>query len=117
MPMRIQRKRTKGWRLPPNTLCVSRPSIFGNNYVVGGPDNLTGKKNLTASEAVALFRERQCSGEMHQRYIREFLRGIDLACWCKLCAKHKAGRPWEEHCADCPPCHADVLLEIANSPE
>jgi hypothetical protein len=43
------------------------------------------------------------------------LRGKDLACWCPLCEKHKDGRPLNEACEDCPPCHADVLLEIANA--
>lgn len=39
MVERIQRKRTKGWRLPGNTLCVTRPTIWGNPWV--GPDAVT----------------------------------------------------------------------------
>jgi hypothetical protein len=35
---------------------------------------------------------------IHFRRIEQLLRGKDLACWCKL----------DE------PCHADVLLELAN---
>jgi hypothetical protein len=35
-PIRIQRKRTKGWRLPPNTICVCRPGKFGNPFRIGG---------------------------------------------------------------------------------
>lgn len=31
-PQRIQRQRTKGWRMPPNTVYVGRPSIFGNPF-------------------------------------------------------------------------------------
>jgi hypothetical protein len=31
MPKRIQRKRTKGWRMPPNTVSVTRPGPFGNH--------------------------------------------------------------------------------------
>lgn len=42
------------------------------------------------------------------------LRGHDLACWCALCDRHRDGRPVDEPCADCAPCHADVLLERAN---
>ena len=34
-PVRIQRKRTKGFRLPENTVCVSRPSKWGNPFIVG----------------------------------------------------------------------------------
>lgn len=42
MPKRVQRKRTKGYRLPANTVSVTRPGIFGNPF--------------TGPEAVALFR-------------------------------------------------------------
>jgi len=31
-PRRIQRKRTKGWRMPPNTVYVGRPTVWGNPF-------------------------------------------------------------------------------------
>ena len=31
-PKRIQRRRTRGWRMPPNTVYVGRPSIYGNPF-------------------------------------------------------------------------------------
>ena len=31
-PKRIQRKRVKGWHMPPNTIYVGRPTAFGNPY-------------------------------------------------------------------------------------
>ena len=31
-PIRIQRKRTKGWRMPENTVYVGRGSVWGNPY-------------------------------------------------------------------------------------
>ena len=34
-PRRIQRKRAKGWSLPPNTKCVDRSTKWGNPFVVG----------------------------------------------------------------------------------
>ena len=34
MPKRIQRSRRKGWRMPPNTVNVARPSKWGNPFVV-----------------------------------------------------------------------------------
>ena len=34
-PIRIQRKRTKGWRMPPNTVYVGRPSKWGNPFNSG----------------------------------------------------------------------------------
>ncbi len=32
MPKRIQRKRSKGWRMPPNTVYVGRPTKWGNPW-------------------------------------------------------------------------------------
>jgi hypothetical protein len=34
-PVRIQRKRARGWRMPRGVIYVGRPSIYGNPYVVG----------------------------------------------------------------------------------
>lgn len=34
-PVRIQRKRIKGWRMPPNTIYVGRGTVWGNPYNVG----------------------------------------------------------------------------------
>lgn len=33
-PKRIQRKRTKGWRMPEGAVSVCRPSIWGNPFTV-----------------------------------------------------------------------------------
>ncbi|API58308.1 hypothetical protein BSL82_02450 [Tardibacter chloracetimidivorans] len=46
--------------------------------------------------------------------IQAELRGRNLACWCKLCEAHQDGLPLGVQCDQCAPCHADVLLEIAN---
>ena len=34
IPIRVQRKRTKGYRLPPNTKSVCRPGPFGNPFQI-----------------------------------------------------------------------------------
>lgn len=87
-PERIQLRRTKGWRLPPNTVVVARPSKWGNPFKVG--------ESFTAREAVRQF-ELWCI-KHNVIDIQTELRGKNLACWCALDA----------------PCHADVLLRIAN---
>lgn len=94
---RIQRKRVKGWRMPENAVYVGRPSKWGNDFISGvRPLNAESR-----AKALALFKD------MLQRapdrptlfaQIRRDLGGKDLACWC----------PLDE------PCHADVLLKIAN---
>ncbi|HEU0273714.1 MAG TPA: DUF4326 domain-containing protein [Candidatus Udaeobacter sp.] len=95
-PKRIQRSRAKGWQMPANTIYVGRPTVWGNPYVVGS--KLMNGETLTAEKAVKLY-EQHLADNFSERDIRHCLRGKDLACWCAL----------DE------PCHADVLLRIANS--
>ena len=92
-PIRIQRRRTKGWKMPENTIYVGRGSKWGNPYKIG--TCLIG----TAEMAVMAFRE-----NLPVSMDTSELRGKNLACWCPLVDKD--GNPI--------PCHADVLLDIAN---
>jgi len=101
MPKRIQRKRTKGWKMPEGAVSVARPSLWGNPYKVGAPDPEPRRnaEPMTAERCVELHRgfvERSLTGGS----LRDLtdLRGRDLACFCSLDA----------------PCHADTLLELAN---
>ena len=88
MPKRIQRKRTKGWKMPEGAVYVGRPTKWGNPHRHGGRDL-----------QVALYRRSIEKSAQAKDEIRGVLRGKDLACWCPLGV----------------PCHADVLLEIANA--
>jgi hypothetical protein len=114
MPHRVQRRRKKGWRLPANTVSVTRPGKWSNPFRVGGwfrwePRRRGG--DLLWSEAprpgepgytqisdkamaVAWFAWLM---EIKQPDFTE-LRGKNLACWCKMSE----------------PCHADHLLHRAN---
>jgi Domain of unknown function (DUF4326) len=106
-PIRIQRKRTKGWRTPEGAVNVTRPGPWGNPFIVGklrpGVWN-TGETVKDAAEAVRLFRAWLAVDKCKAASIRERLRGKDLMCWCPLTDKN--GNPV--------PCHADVLLNICN---
>lgn len=58
MPQRIQRKRVKGWRMPPGAVYVGRPSDWGNPFRVGyaldlGPS--LGTLDITETLAVELY--------------------------------------------------------------
>jgi hypothetical protein len=104
MPKRIQRKRTRGWKMPPNTAVVDRSTKWGNPFVVG--------EHGTRAECVDRFAKLMAgyicvsdgpAPNLQMAYramvavnCRE-LKGKNLACWCG------PGRP----------CHADILLEIA----
>lgn len=110
MPVRIQLRRAKGWRMPPNTVKVDRSTMWGNHVAkaFGAED---------PAEAVALFRtwlEHEASWAWKGR-ARIELRGKNLACWCRLCERHKDGNPLGVACPDCAPCHVDPLLELANA--
>lgn len=90
MPERIQRKRTRGWRMPEDARYVGRPGPFGNPFSV----QERGREGAVAAYRVWLSQPDQL--DLRNRIRRE-LRGRDLACWCSLAEA----------------CHADVLLRVA----
>lgn len=98
MAKRIQLSRRKGYRMPRNAVKVDRTSRWGNPWKVGDKPPY-GSTPMTAEQAVAEYRRLlDMKPEMKAR-VKAELRGRDLACWCKPDA----------------PCHADVLLEVANA--
>ena len=106
-PRRIQLSRKKGWRMPPNTVNVARPGEWGNPIRVGGcarvevctPSSTAMlEATITPAIAVEFFREYIAGALRTNPDLLAPLRGKSLACWCKPDA----------------PCHADVLLEVAN---
>jgi hypothetical protein len=95
MLIRFQRRRIKGWRKPEGAVYVGRGSKWGNPYKV--------ERSLLPEHAVSLF-------EQHMRLMKKRdpkgyaellapLRGKNLMCWCPIDA----------------PCHADVLIRLANA--
>lgn len=98
-PKRIQRRRTKGWKMPPNTVYVGRPTKWGNPFCeIDDYGRPCAKKS---AEEFKAWLESPYSDERAfdiNHLSKTELRGKNLACWCPLDK----------------PCHADVLLEIAN---
>lgn len=92
MPKRVQRRRREGWTKAPGDVYVGRPSKWGNPHRT---------KPRASADAVERYRADLLAGrlEVTQEDVRHELRGKDLACWCPLDQ----------------PCHADVLIEIANA--
>lgn len=118
-PKRIQRKRSKGWKMPPNTVYVGRPTKWGNPWSLEACGTRSKCVRLYRAWMVGTFTEKsveriigggvkckpQPLGFLGWLMIRGSLRnelaelrGKNLACYC----------PIDQ------PCHADVLLEIAN---
>lgn len=90
-PSRVQRRRTAGWTSPPGSVYVGRPTRWGNPWRVG--------QTVSAAEAVRRYRAMfEAMDPVTRRALLAPLRGRSLQCWCALEA----------------PCHADVLLELAN---
>jgi hypothetical protein len=128
MPKRVQMSRQKPWRADnPDAVIVARPTMFGNPYTIAMMTEQIAKvkavPTTTPTEllidlqpralAVEAFRADLTYGPdsrwwwfgPHMAIIRikgelqrGTLAGVDLAYWCPLDQ----------------PCHADVLIEIAN---
>lgn len=107
-PQRIQRRRTRGWRMPEGAVNVTRPADWCNQFRVGSSVRMNGFNGpnvyVDRELAVDLFRA-WVRGMGFEAQIREELAGKNLVCWCALPA------PGEPDL-----CHAAVLLAIANPP-
>jgi hypothetical protein len=127
-PRRIQRRRVKGWRAPDGAVYVGRGSKWGNpctqvRYPAldgsewereGRLGKLSGHwhgfvhpdktvtshlvKDATPEQAVEMYRRWLDDRPSLAAAAREELAGRDLMCWC----------PTDQ------PCHADLLLQVAN---
>lgn len=94
-PVRVTLSRKAGWRMPANTVKVCRPTKYGNPHAVGFC-HVCGVEH-TQAEAVEEFRAMLELAEIPADLSE--LRGKNLACWCKTGT----------------PCHADVLIDLANA--
>ena len=99
MPL-VLNKRTDA--IPPDAVYVGRPSKWGNPWRVG-EQHPEDKHSLTREEVVRFYRNALpmmlTAKDENGKVILDLneLRGKDLVCWCAPL-----------------PCHADVLLELAN---
>ena len=122
-PIRIQRKRTKGWKMPLNTVYVGRGSKWGNPCKIY-KDKMNssllpcGWRVYDEGQPLRFFEESSAihqSVNLYKKWLKRKiksgeldiseLRGKNLACWCPIL--DKSG----QYCK----CHADVLLSIANN--
>lgn len=106
-PKRIQLSRKKGYKKPAGAITVDRRTVWGNPYTVADGGREWAVQQFRRDWLACLG----CDDDIRARLgypddaevidiIRAELRGHDLACWCPL---------------DGGPCHADVLLELANA--
>jgi hypothetical protein len=109
-PKRIQRRRTKGYKMPKGAVYVGRPTKWGNPHRVvkdGQPSfrlaQMIAGFSQTLPEALQKFEGDLLAGNLKAtvKDVQRELRGKDLACWCPVNS----------------PCHADILLKYANEGE
>jgi len=102
IPFRVQLRRTKGWRMPPNTVKVDRTTKWGNPFIVG--------KHGTRAECVDLF------GKMLAGYICLTVGDPDeQIAYRKMVKLHHGELEGKNLACWCPPnaaCHADILLKL-----
>lgn len=109
-PIRLQLSRQRGFNLQEHSrsingleaINVGRPTKWGNPFPVGKPGPL-GRVAPDREGSVGFFREMLADPELRSAagYPVDLseLRGKNLACWCPLGG----------------PCHAEILLELANA--
>ena len=111
-PRRIQLQRTKGWRMPANTVKVDRTTIFGNPFSAE-QHRAPAPSECSGSGWRGAARGRTPRFGRMQMFITKraicleallSLHGKNLACWCPL---PEPGEP--------DLCHAAVLLERLKS--
>jgi len=82
--------------LPSNTVYVGRPTRWGNPYKIG---EILDSRPLSRADVIILYKSWLKDQMVAIPDFLEPIRGKNLACWCSLRLS----------------CHADVLLELANS--
>jgi hypothetical protein len=87
---RVYNKRNRD--APKDAVCVDRSSVYGNKFVIG--------RDGTREEVIQKHKTYINEHPELKALIRRELKDKDLVCWCYPL-----------------PCHADTLLEIANSTE
>jgi hypothetical protein len=98
-PQRVQLERSAGWKMPANTVKVDRTTRWGNPFT---PAECGSVALAVASHGRWMRGEIAGPGAIEPPQadaIRAALAGRNLACWCPSTG----------------PCHADLLLKIANS--
>jgi hypothetical protein len=97
-PQRVQLKRSAGWKMPANTLKVDRTTRWGNPFTAADCGSIAA---AVAQHGRWMRGEIAAPGGVEPptaASIKATLAGHNLACWCPANG----------------PCHAELLLVIAN---
>ena len=95
-PLRIQRRRTKGFHLPAGTIVVTRGTKWGNPFPADQCGGLMASKAMYRAWMAGRLNHRQAPPTLDE--IRRELGGRTLACYCSINAE------W---------CHGNDLVALA----
>jgi hypothetical protein len=124
-PKRIQRRRVKGWKMPENTVSITRPGKWGNPFKVGHHINekivrITDPLILDEcfivkdkAHAIELYRM-YITGDYKTDYLKKAASMLYELTTKKFIIKELKGKNLACFCREGEPCHGDVLLKIAN---
>lgn len=107
MPTRIQRKRTKCFKLPPNTICINRGTMWGNPFTV---------EEYGRKLAIEVFR--QCLQSPHLVYCHfdELEATVQFNRFRWMAENLYLIREADYVACFCPvdvACHGDILIELS----
>jgi hypothetical protein len=133
-PQRIQRKRVKGWKMPPNTVYVGRGSKWGNPFRVVQYSDGKWAVKCDSDERQAAILTSVCQAAYDTK---QEAQADAVTCYRILYASYNHGETWAKFlesisfiesvqaelqgkdlacwCAPGEPCHADFLLHVANT--
>ncbi len=116
MPERIQRLRTRGWRMPEGAVYVGRPTRWGNPWRAEVVQGVGWCCTDTRNDLVIPARDAADAHDLAVAHYRAWIEAGDAEGFRAAARAELRGRTL---CCWCPPglaCHADVLLELANAP-
>lgn len=105
---RIQRKRTKGWRMPENAISITRPGKYGNPFKIGKEVDDKWMEFFDRIDFHSFFvkgyvPDREDSIYLFEKYVLPTLdlskiKDKDIACFCRLDQE----------------CHGDTIIRKIN---
>lgn len=116
MPIRIQRKRTKGWKKPIGAVNCTRPGNYGNPFTVekyGLEKSLKLFDMFFTESTIYAFPAEARQDAMSSKLFTHYKRS-DFASTTDMIVKELKGKDLMCFCPFDKPCHANILLVIAN---
>ncbi len=116
IPLRIQRKRVKGYKMPYNSISVTRPGRFGNPFSVEkyGRDKAVElfERLFTESHIMNFTMEHQL--DIQKSKFWQYWRQSNYMSTTDMVVKELAGKNIACFCKPDQKCHGDTYIKIAN---